>query len=114
MSSLATAKWIYPVGSRQVPGTVGSGGIWMAASAITRSVDWEEALEGAIQEASASGETAPADLALLFASADYGEHLPAMVRRGQSATGAGIVAGCSGQGIIGPERCVEGEAPGSL
>jgi small ligand-binding sensory domain FIST len=86
----------------------------MAASAITRSVDWEEALEGAIQEASSSGETAPADLALLFASADYGEHLPAMVRRVQSATGAAIVAGCTGQGIIGPEREIEGEPAVSL
>jgi small ligand-binding sensory domain FIST len=86
----------------------------MAAAAIARSLDWQEALEGAIQEATASPETGPADLALLFASADYGEHLPAMVRRVQSATGAAVVAGCSGQGIIGPEREIEGEPAVSL
>jgi small ligand-binding sensory domain FIST len=87
----------------------------MTAAAITRSDDWQEALDRAIQEAGVEGPPAgAADLALFFASGDYGEHLSTMVRRVQSATGAGLVAGCSGQGIIGPEREIEGEPAVSL
>src|SRR5438876_3506769 len=85
----------------------------MTASAISKSADWQEALERAIQEAGIQP-GASADLALFFASADYDEHLEAMVRRVQSATGAGLLAGCSGQGIIGPEREIEGEPAVSL
>ena len=44
----------------------------MATAAITRGLDWQEALETALQEAEASP-AAPTDLALLFASAEYGE-----------------------------------------
>ncbi|HLY66783.1 MAG TPA: FIST N-terminal domain-containing protein, partial [Chloroflexota bacterium] len=86
----------------------------MSAAAIVRDKDWQEALEGAIREAGMAEDAATADLALFFASDEYAEHLPAMVRRVQSATGAAVVAGCSGQGIIGPEREIEGEAALSL
>jgi small ligand-binding sensory domain FIST len=85
----------------------------MTAAAITRSANWQEALERAIEETGIEP-GASADLALFFASADYGEHLEAMVRRVQSASGAGLLAGCSGQGIIGPEREIEGEPAVSL
>ncbi|HEX6513441.1 MAG TPA: FIST N-terminal domain-containing protein [Chloroflexota bacterium] len=85
----------------------------MTAAAISRSSDWQEALERAIDEAG-SEPSGSADVALFFASADYGEHLETMVRRAQSATGAAVLAGCSGQGIIGPEREVEGEPAVSL
>ncbi|MBV8086065.1 MAG: FIST C-terminal domain-containing protein [Chloroflexi bacterium] len=84
----------------------------MSTAAISRGLEWEPALERAIDEAGAAAGTA--DLALLFASADYGEHLSTMVRRVQSVTGADIVAGCSGQGVIGPEREIEGEPAVSL
>ena len=87
----------------------------MSAAAITKGGDWQEALERAIQEACAdSGAAGTADLTLLFASADYAENLESMVRRAQSATGAAVLAGCSGQGIIGPEREIEGEPAVSL
>ncbi len=87
----------------------------MATAAITRGEDWQEALESAIRDAGVdSAEAGAADLVLMFASADYGEHLPDMVRRARSATGAGLLAGCSGQGIIGPEREIEGEPAVSL
>ncbi|HVA25252.1 MAG TPA: FIST N-terminal domain-containing protein, partial [Chloroflexota bacterium] len=80
-----------------------------------KSVNWQDALERAIEEAGIEpGPAAAADMALLFASADYAEHLEAMVRRAQSATGAAVLAGCSGQGIIGPEREIEGEPAVSL
>jgi small ligand-binding sensory domain FIST len=87
----------------------------MATAAITQSADWQDALERAIQEAGVEpGPAAAADLALLFASADYADDLEAMVRRAQSATGAAILAGCTGQGIIGPEREIEGRPAVSL
>lgn len=86
----------------------------MSAAAITRSMDWQEAIDRAIEEASAGSEAGTADLALVFASADYAEHLEAMLARVQRATGAGLLAGCSGQGIIGPEREIEGEPAVSL
>jgi len=85
----------------------------MTAAAITKSADWHEALERAIQEAGIEP-AATADLTLFFASGDYADHLGAMVRRVQSATGAAVLAGCSGQGIIGPEREIEGEPAVSL
>jgi len=72
-------------------------------------------LEGAIQQAGVNQPAGvSADLALFFASTDYTPHLEAMVRRVQSATGATVVAGCSGQGIIGPEREIETEPAVSL
>ncbi|MGH2365459.1 MAG: FIST N-terminal domain-containing protein, partial [Chloroflexota bacterium] len=83
----------------------------MTAAAISRGSDWQEALEAVIQDA---GATTSADLALFFASAAYADHFEAMVRRVQSATGAAVVAGCSGQGIIGPEREIEDEPALSL
>lgn len=87
----------------------------MTTAAITQSADWQDALERAIQEAGIEpGPAAAADLALFFASAYYGDHLEAMVRRVQSATGAAVLAGCSGQGIIGPEREIEGQPAVSL
>lgn len=86
----------------------------MTAAAITRSADWQDALDRALQEAGAASETGTAELALFFASADYGEHLETMLRRVQSATGCGLLAGCTGQGIIGPEREIEGEPALSL
>jgi small ligand-binding sensory domain FIST len=87
----------------------------MTAAAITRGDDWQETLEAAIHEAGIeSTQSDTADLALFFASADYGEHLEAMARRVQSASGAGLLAGCSGQGIIGPEREIEGHPAVSL
>jgi hypothetical protein len=48
----------------------------MTAAAITRGDDWQETLEAAIHEAGIeSTQSDTADLALFFASADYGEHL---------------------------------------
>jgi hypothetical protein len=50
--------------------------VTMATAAITQSADWQDALERAIQEAGVEpGPAAAADLALLFASADYADDL---------------------------------------
>ncbi len=86
----------------------------MTTAAIARGLDWEQAVESAIREAGAEQPATTPDLALFFASSDYEPHLETMLRRVQSATGAGLVAGCSGQGIIGPEREIEGEPAVSL
>src|SRR4051812_23618761 len=83
----------------------------MTAASITRGARWDEAIEGTLREA---GAVEQADLALLFASADYAEHYPEMLARVQEVTGAATVAGCSGGGVIGPEREIEDEPAVSL
>ncbi len=69
----------------------------IAKSAIIEDGQWETALQRALAQI---GDIS-ADLVFLFASDIYTEHFPEMVRRTRSATGARILIGCSGQGIVG-------------
>jgi small ligand-binding sensory domain FIST len=84
-------------------------------AAIVQDMDWERAVEAVLDR---TGSREPAagliDLAFLFASASYGDNLPALVRRVREATGATTLVGCSGQGIIGTSREIEREPAVSL
>ena len=78
-----------------------------AAAAIAQHHDWREALAEALAQASIGEE--PVDLAVLFASAEYEAGLSEMIAQAQRALKARVLIGCSGQGIIGPAKEVEGE-----
>ena len=78
-----------------------------AAAAIAQHRDWEEALAEALAQASIGEE--PVDLAVLFASAEYAPGFSEMTAQAQQALKARVLIGCSGQGIIGPSKEVEGE-----
>ena len=81
-----------------------------AQAAVAQDGDWERALEAVLGQTTGVAEHGGGiDLAFLFASASYGDDLPVLVRRARSATGARVLVGCSGQGIIGPSREIEGE-----
>lgn len=69
----------------------------IAKSVIIEDDQWEIALQRALAQI---GDIS-ADLVFLFASDIYTEHFPEIVRRARSATGARILIGCSGQGIVG-------------
>ncbi len=81
-----------------------------AASGIAVSHAWREALDGAL----AGARLDSPDLTLLFAAWDYAEDFAALAAEAKRRLGAGIVAGCSGQGIIGPLSEVEDEAALSM
>ena len=83
-----------------------------AKAAISHERDWRAALDEVLA-ATDLGDT-PTDLALLFASAAYTPNFDELVSHARAATGARHLAGCSGQGIIGPEREIEGEPALSL
>ena len=83
-----------------------------AKAAISHERDWRAALDEVLA-ATDLGDTAT-DLALLFASAAYTSNFDDLVSHARAATGARHLAGCSGQGIIGPEREIEGEPALSL
>src|SRR5438105_6097328 len=74
-----------------------------ARAAVAEDVDWELAVHKVL----AQTRGIVPDLAILFASAAYGEHFPWLVRRVWSETGASTLIGCSGQGIVGSERELE-------
>ena len=78
-----------------------------AAAAIAQHRDWGEALAEALAQASIGEE--PVDLAVLFASAEYAPGFSEMTAQAQQALKARVLIGCSGQGIIGPSKEVEGE-----
>ncbi len=78
-----------------------------STAAIDEHTHWTEALA-----AIGLGEdvSAPApDLSLFFASPAY-EDTEALVAQAYSRTAASVLIGCSGQGIVGPSREVEGKA----
>lgn len=81
-------------------------------AAISRAPDWRTALDDVVT-ATDLGDV-PVDLALLFASAHYAPHYDELVPAARAACGARRLAGCSGQGVIGPEREVEGAPALSL
>jgi small ligand-binding sensory domain FIST len=83
-----------------------------AKAAISHARDWRAALDEVLAATDLGG--APCDLALLFASGHYAAHYDDLVPTARAESGARLLAGCSGQGIIGPEREIEGEAALSL
>lgn len=83
-----------------------------AKAAISHEQDWRAALDEVLA-ATDLGDS-PVDLALLFAGATYTEDFDDLVRRAREASGARHLVGCSGQGIIGPQREIEGEPALSL
>lgn len=95
---------------------VGEGGVTVkAAAAIVRNVEWREALaEVAAQIGQLTSEGTTVDVAFLFASSDYAAEFPFLVSEARKATGARVLVGCSGQGIIGPNRELEGVPAVSL
>lgn len=82
-------------------------------AAISRSPSWEEALEEALEQSSLPGGEPP-DLALLFASFHHRRSYDALLQVAAERTGARLLAGCSGQGIIGPSSEVEASPALSL
>lgn len=81
----------------------------VSAATIQRGADWRETLGRTLAATDQPGQPSP-DLVLLFAAGYDGADLPAIVQEVQQATGATVVAGCSGQGVIGQDTEIEGEA----
>ena len=78
-----------------------------AAAAVADAPRWDQALGAALGQVGDQLPTSP-DLVLIFASAAYAESLPQIAAITYERTGARVLAGCSGQGVIGPAREVEG------
>jgi small ligand-binding sensory domain FIST len=81
----------------------------MATAAIAQKSSWKEALADAISQIAARAEEQKeTDLALFFASGAYAADFPDLLAAVQERAGGALVAGCSGWGIIGPSREMEG------
>jgi small ligand-binding sensory domain FIST len=74
-----------------------------ARAAVVADADWESALTRVLNETRGPRP----DATLLFVGADYAEQLPAIVQRAWRESGAPILIGCTGIGVIGPERELE-------
>ncbi|GIW07761.1 MAG: hypothetical protein KatS3mg060_2566 [Dehalococcoidia bacterium] len=85
-----------------------------AGSAVIEGADWSEATEEAIRRAQAELGERPVDLALLFVSAAWEAQVEPILSRVRAVTGAAVLAGCSGQAVIGRGREVEGTPAISL
>ena len=82
-----------------------------STAAIEEGRSWADALAAIGLDDAA---TAPApDLALFFANPEYPD-LESLVAEAYRRTAASVLIGCSGQGIIGPDREIEGEPALSL
>jgi small ligand-binding sensory domain FIST len=75
-------------------------------AAVATGVDALGTLHRALQEI---GERSQPNLLLLFASSRFADEFSALVAEAGRWSGASIVAGCSGQAIIGNDREIEGE-----
>jgi small ligand-binding sensory domain FIST len=82
-----------------------------STAAIDESTRWNEALD-AIGLGEDDSSPAP-DLSLLFASPAY-EEIEALVAQAYRRTAASVLIGCSGQGVVGPSREIEGKAALSI
>ncbi|MFN8525353.1 MAG: FIST N-terminal domain-containing protein [Chloroflexota bacterium] len=90
-------------------------GTGRSGASIAEGPLWEEALEQVLDGVrSTVPSSAPIDLALLFANAAYAQDFEALVRRARNETGATVLIGCSGAGVIGPSREIEGPPALSL
>lgn len=78
-------------------------------AAVARHPDWRDALADLIGQIPLLAGEDEVHLALLFASSEYREEFPDLVTRARQLTGARLLVGCSGQGVIGAGREVEGE-----
>ncbi|MGH2523718.1 MAG: FIST signal transduction protein [Anaerolineales bacterium] len=86
-----------------------------AASGISRQPRWRDALAEALAQmpdlrsAAAPGQDTAVDLCFLFASHAYAGDFGVLLADAADATGARCIVGCSGQGVIGVGREIEGE-----
>ncbi|HEY7032168.1 MAG TPA: FIST N-terminal domain-containing protein [Thermomicrobiales bacterium] len=74
-----------------------------ARAAVAADGDWETAVQRALNETRG----VRPDAVVLFAASEYAAHFPEMVRRVWRETGAPVLVGCSGIGVIGPGRELE-------
>lgn len=80
-----------------------------AASGIGRNADWRAALAEARKQMRLPHESDAVDVCFLFASAEYADDFRQLLAATSVATGARLLIGCSGQGVIGVGREVEDE-----
>jgi small ligand-binding sensory domain FIST len=80
-----------------------------AQAAIAAGADWRAALDEATQQLPIISDGTPIDLTLLFASDEYGDDMSALLAEVRRRIPAGVLVGCSGTGVIGPSREIEGE-----
>ncbi|KKL82782.1 hypothetical protein LCGC14_1981320 [marine sediment metagenome] len=78
-------------------------------AAVARHPDWRDALADLIGQIPLLAGEDDVHLALLFASSEYREEFPDLVARARQLTGARLLVGCSGHGVIGAGKEVEGE-----
>jgi small ligand-binding sensory domain FIST len=80
----------------------------VAGSGVAADAEWPRALDGALLDALAPlGGEAP-DLLLLFCHAAFGGHYDEILHAAAERTCSGLIAGCSGSGVIGRGRELEG------
>ena len=79
------------------------------SAALAQHPDWREALADLIGQIPFRSGEDEVHLALLFASSEYRDDFPDLVARAHQLTGARLLVGCSGQGVIGAGREVERE-----
>ncbi len=81
----------------------------IATGAIAIDESWEIALRDVLTQVAQGtpAEDREVDLALLFISSDFVEHYTHIVRHVRAETGAKILIGCSGQGIVGTGQELE-------
>jgi small ligand-binding sensory domain FIST len=82
-------------------------------AAISHLPRWNDALDEVLA-ATTDDAIANADLGLLFASYHHQSGYQALLERVRERAGVKMLVGCSGQGVIGPAREVEGEPAVSL
>ena len=91
------------------------GGNLKPAAAISQRADWREAIADIrSQIGPPHGDDPKVDLAFLFASSAFEDHFQQLADEVIQLTKATHLVGCSGQGIIGPAREIEGEPALSL
>ena len=85
-----------------------------AEAAIAAAASWRDALDEVCRQLPLLASDTPIDLALLFVSDAYAPDFRDLVAEVKKRVDGGVLIGCSGQGIIGPGREIEGEAALSL
>jgi small ligand-binding sensory domain FIST len=81
-------------------------------AAIAEDSDWQPALDRVLADVKSA--VPIVDLAFLFANSAFAQDFPTIARRTLTEIGATTLIGCSGQGVIGPMREVEGPPAISL
>ncbi len=77
-----------------------------AAAAVVDAPTWDQALGAALGQVGDALAAEP-DLVFLFASPAYAEQFNQIAAVAFERTGARVLVGCSGQGVIGPQREIE-------